>query len=101
MDSPGRTARRRGSELGEPLVGCSGSLFALLAVAAVLWPGLLGFVVAFAGINLFEVLTGTGGSVAVGVHLGGLACGVVLVALERLRGVELRRPRGTCSRLEA
>lgn len=65
------------------LVGCSGSLFALLAVAAVLWPSLLGGVVLLAGANIVQVLTSTGGSVAVGAHLGGFCAGTVFAAFSR------------------
>lgn len=75
-----------------PLVGCSGAIFGLLAMAAVLRPPLLGFVVAFAAINVVEALTGTGGAVAVGAHLGGLSAGVIFAAVMRLRGALALEP---------
>jgi len=79
-----------------PLVGCSGSLFALLAAAAVLYgPATLVFVVLLATANVVQAFGGPGdAAVSFACHLGGLACGVALVALARLCGsMELRRPR--------
>jgi membrane associated rhomboid family serine protease len=71
---------------GVPLVGCSGSIFALLAVAGVLWPRLLGFVVTFAGFEIWRALSGDAGGASFAAHLGGFGCGVAFVVLVRLRG---------------
>lgn len=72
----------------DPLVGASGAIFGVLAVAAVLRPRLIGFLVGFAGINLWYALAGTGGEVSFGDHLGGLAVGAVFVLVARASGSE-------------
>jgi membrane associated rhomboid family serine protease len=75
-----------------PLVGCSGSLFAILAVGATLFgPGMLAFVAVLALTNIAHAFIGGGGEVSFGAHLGGLFVGFLFVALARLRGVELHR----------
>jgi membrane associated rhomboid family serine protease len=71
-----------------PLVGCSGALFGVLAVAGVLRPRLLGFVVAFAAINVLHAFTGSDGAVSFGAHLGGFFAGFLVIALARLRGFD-------------
>jgi membrane associated rhomboid family serine protease len=63
-----------------PLVGASGAVFGVLAVAAALRPRLLGFAVAVAGVEIWHALAGGGGNVSFGCHLGGFAAGA-LVAL--------------------
>lgn len=71
-----------------PLVGASGAIFGVLAVAGALRPRLLGFVFAFAAIEVFHAFTGTGGNVSAACHLGGFAAGVVAAAALRLIGSE-------------
>jgi membrane associated rhomboid family serine protease len=85
-----------------PLVGASGALFAVLAVAAVVFgPGMLAFTVVLALTNIVHAFGAAGPpGVSFGTHLGGFAFGVLVVALARLRGVDLRlraitpRPQG-------
>jgi membrane associated rhomboid family serine protease len=76
-----------------PLVGCSGSLFAVLAVAAALYgPGMLAFVAVLVATNVAHAFGAPGDAVvSFGCHLGGFASGVALVVLTRLRGVDLHR----------
>jgi membrane associated rhomboid family serine protease len=64
-----------------PEVGASGAIFAVMAAAAMLHPRLVGFVASFAAFNVWEVLTGTGGTVAVAAHVGGFTTGFVVTAL--------------------
>jgi membrane associated rhomboid family serine protease len=64
-----------------PLVGASGAIFGVLAVAGALRPRLMGFVVAFVGINVWNAFTGSDGGVSFGAHLGGFFAGFVVVAL--------------------
>lgn len=71
-----------------PLVGCSGALFGLLALGAVLRPRLLGFVVAYVGINIWQAVMGSEGGVSFGCHLGGFFVGFAAVALLRVAGSE-------------
>lgn len=61
----------------EPLVGASGAVFGVLAVAAVLRPSLLGFVAAMGAVEVFHACTGGVGDVSFGCHIGGLAAGVL------------------------
>ncbi len=61
-----------------PEVGASGSIFAVMAAAAMLYPRLLGFVAAFAALNIWHTVTGTGGDVATAAHIGGFVTGFVL-----------------------
>jgi rhomboid protease GluP len=68
------------------LVGASGAIFGVMAVAAVLRPRLLGFVGAYVAINVFWALAGTGGAVSFGAHLGGFAVGVLFVVVARMQG---------------
>jgi membrane associated rhomboid family serine protease len=78
-----------GSEV--PLVGMSGSLCGLMAIAAVLRPRvMLAFTAAYIGMNLVGLyittpLVPAGTSVAS--HVGGFAAGVGCVLLARARGV--------------
>jgi membrane associated rhomboid family serine protease len=72
----------------EPLVGASGAIFGILAVAGALRPRLLGFVAAFVGINIFHAIAGGGGNVSFGCHIGGFVAGVLVVALMRAAGSE-------------
>jgi membrane associated rhomboid family serine protease len=87
-----------------PLVGASGGLFAVLALAGVLFgPGMLGFVVVLVGANIVQAFGGPGDlSVSFGAHLGGFALGVVAAGLARMRdagsraGVRARGSRRPC-----
>jgi len=67
----------------EPLVGASGCLFGLLAVAAILRPRLIGFAVAFAGVEIWHAVAGGGGNVSFGCHLGGFAVGALVAMFLR------------------
>ncbi len=67
----------------EPLVGASGALFGLLAVAAVVRPRLIGFAVAFAGVEIWHAVAGGGGNVSFGCHLGGFAVGAAVAVFLR------------------
>jgi membrane associated rhomboid family serine protease len=74
-----------------PLVGASGAVFGVLAVAAVVRPRLLGFALAFGGVEVWHALAGGGGSgggVSFGCHLGGLVAGVLVAGLLRATGSE-------------
>jgi membrane associated rhomboid family serine protease len=66
------------------LVGASGAIFGVLAVAGGLRPRMLGFIVGFVGINVWYAFAGTGGDISFGTHLGGFAVGVLMVASMRL-----------------
>ncbi|HZL96720.1 MAG TPA: rhomboid family intramembrane serine protease [Vicinamibacterales bacterium] len=70
----------------DPLVGCSGALFGLMAVAAVLRPRMLGFVVAYMGLNVWYAIMGGAGNVSFGCHIGGFAVG--FLAVVALRAVD-------------
>jgi membrane associated rhomboid family serine protease len=72
----------------DPLVGASGAIFGVLAVAGALRPRLLGFVVAFVGINIWHAFFGGGGDVSFGCHIGGFCAGFLLVAIMRVTGDE-------------
>ncbi len=72
----------------DPLVGASGAIFGLIAVAGALRPRLLGFVVAFAGLNIFYAFFGGSGNASFGCHLGGLFAGFLVVLLLRATGSE-------------
>jgi membrane associated rhomboid family serine protease len=74
-----------------PLVGCSGSLFAVLAVAAALYgPGMLAFVAVLVAINIAHAFGAPGDAgVSFGAHLGGFALGVFLALLGRVRAAAL------------
>lgn len=67
-----------------PLVGASGCLFGLLAVAGVLRPRLLGFVVWYAGYTLWQLFSGTGGSTSAAAHVGGFIAGAVAAVVLRV-----------------
>lgn len=71
-----------------PLVGASGAIFGLLAVAVVLRPRLIGFAVAFVAINVWHAFTGGDGSTSFACHIGGFAAGTVIALFIRLIGVE-------------
>ncbi len=75
----------------EPMVGASGSICAVLAVATVLRPRLLGFAITFIGINLWQLLTATNGSISVATHIGGFATGAVFAAIFQATSVQEER----------
>jgi membrane associated rhomboid family serine protease len=66
-----------------PLVGASGAIFGVMAVAGALRPSLLAFVLAFASINVWHAFTGADGSVSFGAHIGGFVAGFLFVWLLR------------------
>jgi membrane associated rhomboid family serine protease len=76
-----------------PLVGCSGSLFAVLAVAAALFgPVVLAFIAVLALANILHAFGGPeDAGVSFGAHLRGLFAGFLVVLLGRLRGIGSRR----------
>lgn len=69
-----------------PLVGASGAVFGLVAVAGVVRPPLLGFAVAFGAVEVWHVFTGGVGDVSFGCHIGGFVVGVIFAALWRNEG---------------
>lgn len=71
-----------------PLVGASGAIFGVLAVAGALRPRLLGFVVTLAGVEIWHALTGAAGNVSFACHIGGFVAGFVVVVLLRMTGNE-------------
>lgn len=71
------------------LVGASGAIFGVLAVAAALHPRLLAPATAtFAGIEIWHALTGGSGGVSFGCHIGGFVAGVAFAAVLRVTGSE-------------
>lgn len=70
----------------DALVGASGAIFGLLAVAAVARPRMIGFVVGFGLMNVWYAFAGTGGAVSFGDHLGGLFAGMVFAMVARISG---------------
>jgi membrane associated rhomboid family serine protease len=72
-----------------PLVGMSGSLTGLMAVAAAARPRLmLGFVVSYIGMNIVALFVANPlipPGVSVGAHIGGFCVGVMGVMVERIR----------------
>jgi membrane associated rhomboid family serine protease len=73
---------------GDELVGASGAVCGVLAVAAVLRPRVLVFVAALLGLNIWYALSGAGGDVSFGSHIGGFAVGAV-VGLRMRRNLEV------------
>lgn len=69
-----------------PLVGCSGALFGVMAVAGVLRPRLLGFVVVYVGINIWRAMEMDGSGVSFGCHLGGFFVGALVAVALRAAG---------------
>jgi membrane associated rhomboid family serine protease len=79
---------------GVALVGCSGSIVGIMAILGVLRPRSLGFVAGFVLMNVYWAWAGTAGSVSFAAHLGGFACGTLIVLVGRVIGtVEAWRPR--------
>jgi membrane associated rhomboid family serine protease len=66
-----------------PLVGASGAVFGVVAVAAAVRPRLVGFAVALAGYEVWRAFEGDGTAVSFGAHLGGFAAGVLVAGLLR------------------
>lgn len=67
----------------EPLVGASGAVFGVMAVAGILRPRLVGFAVAMGAIEVFHAFAGGVEGVSFGCHIGGLVAGVLFGALWR------------------
>jgi membrane associated rhomboid family serine protease len=65
----------------EPLVGASGAIFGVIAVAAVIRPRLLGFASAFVLLNVFHAFFGDEENVSFGCHIGGFVAGFLVVLL--------------------
>jgi len=72
----------------ESLVGASGAIFGVLAVAGSIRPRLMGFVAAFAALNVWNALTGDSSGVSFGAHIGGFVVGFLVVALLRVTDSE-------------
>lgn len=72
----------------DPLVGASGAICGVLAVAGAIYPRLLGFVVAFMGIQLFHAFFEGAGNVSFGCHIGGFVAGFAVVLLLRVTDSE-------------
>lgn len=72
----------------DPLVGASGAIFGVLAVAAVLRPRLLGFAVAFVGLNVWQSVMGGDEGVSFGCHIGGFFAGFLVVMFLKVTGSE-------------
>jgi membrane associated rhomboid family serine protease len=68
----------------DPLVGASGAIFGVLAVAAVVRPRLVGFAASFVALNVWYAVSGAGGAVSFGAHLGGFAVGALFVWAARV-----------------
>lgn len=75
-----------------PLVGASGSLFAVLAIAAALFgPGMLASTAVLVAMNVAHAFGGPGDAgMSFGAHIGGFTLGVLLALLARARGLDLR-----------
>jgi len=71
-----------------PLVGASGGVFGVLAMAGALRPRLMGFVVAFGAVEIWRALTGSVEGVSFACHLGGLTTGAVVAVSLRVVGHE-------------
>jgi membrane associated rhomboid family serine protease len=71
-----------------PLVGASGAIFGVLAVAGVVRPRLLGFTVGFALLAIWDAFSGNAGAVSFAAHIGGLVAGALVVAMMRMTGNE-------------
>jgi membrane associated rhomboid family serine protease len=54
----------------------------------VIRPRLLGFAVAFAGVEIWHALAGGGGNVSFGCHIGGFAAGALVAMMLRVAGNE-------------
>lgn len=73
----------------DPLVGASGAVFGVLAVAAVRRPSLLGFAVAMGGVEVWHAFEGGAEGVSFGCHIGGLVAGALFGALWRDNALEV------------
>jgi len=73
----------------DPLVGASGAIFGVLAVAGVIHPRLIGFVVAFVGIEVWRALTGGSEGISCGCHIFGFIAGFAVATLMRVTGSDV------------
>jgi len=71
-----------------PLVGASGAIFGVMAVAGAVRPRLMGFVVAFGAVNVWHAIVGGGGDVSFACHIGGICAGFVAALVLRVVGSE-------------
>jgi len=67
------------------LVGASGAIFGVMAVAAVIQPRLLGFAIGFMILNIWYAFHGNEG-ISFGCHVGGFVAGVLEAASLKLQG---------------
>ena len=72
----------------DPMVGASAAIYGLMPIAMMLRPRLIGFIGSMVAFNLAELFMGSGGSVAVGAHVGGFVVGSIFVLLARASGSE-------------
>lgn len=69
-----------------PMVGASGAVFGVMAVAAAIRPRFLGFALGFGALNIYHALSGGSGGASFGAHLGGLAAGALVAMTLRMVG---------------
>ena len=67
----------------DPMVGASAAIFGLAPIAMMLRPRLIGFIGSMVAFNIAELFMGSGGSVAVGAHVGGFVVGSLFVLVAR------------------
>ena len=72
----------------DALVGASGGIFGVMAVAAAIRPRLLGGVAAFALTAIWPAFMGGSGNVSFGCHIGGFCAGVLIVMLMKATDCE-------------
>jgi membrane associated rhomboid family serine protease len=60
-----------------PMVGASGAVCGLVTYSVAVDRRFIGFAFAFCAVSTWQALTGNGGDVSVGAHIGGLFVGVV------------------------
>lgn len=68
----------------QPLVGASGAICGVLAVACALRPRLVGFAIGFCLMNILTAIFGGDDGASFGAHLGGMATGVIFAAVMRV-----------------
>lgn len=66
-----------------PMVGASGAIFGVLAVAVALRPRLIVVVAPMTAVNVWWALSGAQNGVSYGAHIGGLVAGVLVATLLR------------------
>jgi len=72
----------------DTLVGASGSIFGVLAAAAMLFPRLVGFVCTYAAIEIGCLLLGASGTVSAACHVGGFSTGFAVMLVFRQKHIK-------------